>query len=152
IDAVSIEVSGQTTTNFSNIAALTLNTGLGEDQVTLVNTFAGVTNVRTDDDNDTVTIKGTGGPVNIVAGAGDDTIKVQAIGSETNITAGAGNDTINVGSAAPGTNGTLNGIAALLRVSGSFDGDTLNIDSTGDLGPDSGDLTNASLTGLGMAG
>jgi Ca2+-binding RTX toxin-like protein len=60
-----------------------------------------------------------------------------------------------VGSLTPATGGTVDGIAALLMVNGNepaSGSDVLNVDDTGDAGPNTGTLTATTITGLGMAG
>ncbi len=90
--------------------------------------------------------------LNVGMGSGDDTVNIRSIGSTTSISTGAGDDTINVGSLAPGMGGTVNAINARLTLNGQDGNDTLNVDDTGDGGPNSGALTATKLTGLGMTG
>ncbi|MBS0265809.1 MAG: VCBS repeat-containing protein, partial [Planctomycetes bacterium] len=151
VSATTIQVAGSTTTQYQNFATLSLSTNVGADQVTVLNTHAGLTTISTGDDDDTVLVAKTTGALNVFTEAGSDTIQVRAIAATTTINTGEGNDVVNVGSLAPLTNGTLTGIAALLQLTGSADGDTLNVDATGDSIPDTGTLTRSNLTGLGMA-
>ncbi|HEX4999276.1 MAG TPA: LEPR-XLL domain-containing protein, partial [Terriglobia bacterium] len=91
--------------------------------------------------------------LNISLGAGGNTFNVQSTSALTTINTGAGSaNTVNVGSLAPAAGGNLNGVAGKLIVNGqSTVSETLNIDETGDTGANTGTLTSARLTGLGMA-
>ena len=112
--------------------SVVLGLGSGADAFLIASTHAGVTRLDTDE--------------------GDDTVDVLAISGDTTVDTGADDDTVNVGSAAPGT---LEGIGAWLTVEGdepSSGSDVLNVDDSGDTGPNSGALTATTVTGLGMAG
>jgi len=71
---------------------------------------------------------------------------------ETTVNAGADDDTVNIGSFAPAPGGTVNGIDALVVVSGGGGSDKLRVDDTGDTDANSGVLTATTLSGLGMTG
>jgi len=90
----------------------------------------------------------------ITLGSGNDTFNVQSTHASTPTTldAGPGNDTINVGSLAPDAGGTVNDISGPLTVNGQGGSDTLNVDDTGDMTPNTGTLTATTLAGLGMLG
>ncbi len=95
-------------------------------------------------------MQATSGVTTISTGGGEDTVNIQSIGAATTVNGGDDDDTVNVGSSAPDANGVLTGINALLSVNGDGGANTLNVDATGDTGPNDGTLASASLTGLGM--
>jgi Ca2+-binding RTX toxin-like protein len=118
------------TISYGRLESLNIGLGSGADSFTIMSTHAGTTVLS--------------------AGAGDDTVDVQTIGGATTVHAGSGSDAINVGSS-----GTLDGIAALLTVNGNepaSGSDILNVDDSGDTGPNTGALTATAITGLGMGG
>jgi Ca2+-binding RTX toxin-like protein/Ca2+-binding EF-hand superfamily protein len=93
--------------------------------------------------------------LNINLGTGGDILNVQSTSALTTVRTGTGiaDDTVNVGSLAPSTGGNVNSLAGKLAVTGESTGnETLNVDDTGDRGPNVGTLTSTRLTGLGMAG
>ena len=95
--------------------------------------------------------------ITLNAAGGADIVNVLGTraGTVTTVNTGEGSDTINVGSFAPTTGGTVDGIAGPLTVNGndpSSGSDVLNIDDTGDVGPNTGTLTANAITGLDMAG
>jgi Ca2+-binding RTX toxin-like protein len=123
----------------------TLNIGLGTsgDVFTIHSTHAGATHLNTNN--------------------GDDVVNVRTIAGITTVDGGSGDETFNVGSnaagtiASPNTNtgGTVDGIGALLTVNGNdptSGSDWLIVDDTGDSDPNSGTLTETTITGLDMGG
>ena len=136
--------------------AITLDTADGADVVSVLGTRAGTfTAVNTGAGADTVHVSSTSGETTVNSGDDDDTVNVQSIGAATTVNAGSGSDTIDVGGSAPAAGGTLEGIAALLTVNGNdpaSGSDVLNVDDSGDTGPNTGALTATTVTGLGMAG
>ena len=115
---------------YSDIEILNLNLGSGGDIVRIESTHTGTTNLN--------------------ANAGNDTINVRTITGATNIHTGTDTNVVNVGSQMPTTGGNVNGIAALLTLTGGGT-DTVNVDDTLDTaGNTDGNLTSTRLTGLGM--
>jgi acrosin len=93
------------------------------------------------------------GELNISLGNGNNTFNILSTqaGTTTTLNNGSGHSTVNVGSLAPLTGGNVNGIQGALTVNDDNYG-TLNVDDTGSTAPNTGTLTNSTLTGLGMAG
>ena len=87
-------------------------------------------------------------------GSGADTVNLRSFGIAVTLNSGGGNDTVFVGSNAGqgNTNGTLATIAAPLTVDGGTGGAAVIFDDTGDGTANSGTLTPATLTGLGLGG
>jgi len=101
--------------------------------------------------NDEFTIDGThGGTTQLDTAGGADAVYVLATGGATTVNAGDGDDTIHVGSLAPDMGGTVNAIGGLLNVRGGTGTDSLTVDDSGDASDNSGTLTATTLTGLGM--
>jgi Ca2+-binding RTX toxin-like protein len=101
--------------------------------------------------------------VEIYGGDGADEFFVRQTDSsiETRLFGGLGDDSFDVGNGAsvaaagllPGAGGTLSGISGLVTINGGEGGsDTLNVDNTAEPGPDAGELTATTITGLGMRG
>jgi Ca2+-binding RTX toxin-like protein len=114
---------------YSSISTLTIGLGGGADTFTIESTHANATTVN--------------------ANGGADTFNVRTIDGATTVDGGNDPDTFNVGDAG----GTVNGIQAPLTVRGqnhTGNGDTLNVDDSGDTGPNAGTLTATAITGLGM--
>ncbi len=90
--------------------------------------------------------------LNVNLGSGDDTLNIRStnLSTLTTVNAGGGNDTLNVGSLAPGAGGNVHGIAGQLVLQGGGGTDTVNVDDTGDGSANTGTLTSALLTGLGL--
>ena len=88
-------------------------------------------------------------PVNIVGGSGADVVNVESTSSTVNVTTTSGANTINVGTLAPLTGGVLNKIQGALTITGSKS-DTINLDDSGDINAQTGDLTATTFTGMGM--
>ncbi len=125
IESAAVQITGKTPAGYNNFDILSVSTGAGEDEVTIVGTHLGATTVDTGTDNDTVTVEATSGELNVITGENDDSVNVQSIGAAASIDAGAGADTVNVGDA----NGVLTGIGALLGIIGGDGTDTLNVDN-----------------------
>ena len=128
-----------------------LNANGGADTVTL-ETVAGTTTVNTNAGKDTVNVLSTGAATTIDTGADADVVNVRSISATTTVNGGLGADRVHVGSLAPATGGNVNAIAATLTFNGQGGTDTLSVDDTGDTLANTGTLTSAELTGLGMAG
>ncbi|MHC5931731.1 hypothetical protein, partial [Nostoc sp.] len=86
--------------------------------------------------------------MSIYGGTNQDIFNIQRLASVTNIYTGGGGDTVNVSSSQNRTDE----IQQRLTIYGDTltDGDTLNIDDSGDTSNSIGVLTDTSLTGLGM--
>ncbi|MCP3939083.1 MAG: calcium-binding protein, partial [Actinomycetia bacterium] len=136
---------------YDNVETLNIDLGPLGDDFTIQSTHGGATNLNTHAGGDTVYVLSTFGLTKIDTEESTDTINVQTIDAATTIDAGSDNDLINVGSLAPATGGTVNSINALLTVIGNDDIDTLSVDDTGDIGPNTLGLTDSTITGLGMA-
>ncbi len=125
--------------NYSGLESFTVDTLGDDDEVVILSTHAGTAFVN--------------------AGDGDDTVAIRSIAGATDIDTGVGSDRVNVGSNADvdtNADGNLDGIAALLTLTGgpdgATDGDTLDIDDSGDGTADLGGvLTSVDLSGLGSA-
>ncbi len=122
---------------------LVMDLGSGRDDFTIVGTHAGTTVLNTDAVPDT-SHTGTVYP-------GTDTVHIRAIAGTTTVHTGADNDTINVGSLAPAQGGVVDQIAALLTLNGDGGSDTINVDDTGELQPNTLHLTATTITGLDMS-
>ena len=74
----------------------TVNTGAGNDKITVNATGSGIVTITAGDGNDTVTVNGrSSGALNVDLGAGNDTFtSTVAIGANDKIDAGAGTDTL----------------------------------------------------------
>ncbi|MGY8732466.1 MAG: beta strand repeat-containing protein [Pirellulales bacterium] len=104
-----------------------------EDTLNIESTYAGQTNIDTNDAIDIINIQTTTGNLNI------DT--------------GSGNDQVNVGTNTPTLGGTLNNILGNINLDGEFGtADTLTIDDSGDTITNSSTLTEMSFSGAGMGG
>ena len=150
VNPMSIQVAGRETVNYTGLDMMTINTQAGADQVTVVSTHTGITNINTAEDADTVIIRNSAGSLNVNSGIGADVLNVRGIGEVAVIDGDAGSDIFNIGSLAADTGGVLTGIQALLTIKGGGDVDTLNVDATGDTAANSGALTNTTVTGLRM--
>ena len=159
---------------YGTVQTLTIGLGSGGDGFTIQSTHGGTTNLNTNNGADTVHVNSASGILNVVGGNGTDTFNVNATNSssvstlngsgdadtfnvhamngQVTVNAGGGSDTVNVGSLAPGTGGNVNAIAGHLTVNGNGSADTLNVDDTGDGAGNTGQLTNTTITGLGMGG
>jgi Ca2+-binding RTX toxin-like protein len=161
-DLLRVQKTGGVTVDISDAGptsggdSITLDTADGADVVSVFGTRAGTfTTVATGAGDDTVHVLSTAGETTVNSGDDQDTVNVQTIGAATSINAGIGSDTINVGSLTPLAGGTVDGIAALLTINGNdpaSGSDVLNVDDSGDTGPNTGTLTATTLTGLGMTG
>jgi Ca2+-binding RTX toxin-like protein len=123
---------------YGGVELLNIILGLGADRFTIYGTHVGTTILNGSD--------------------GNERIAVQTIDGPTMVNAGDGSDVVNVGRlATPDSNagGNVNSINASLTVNGQTHftglGDVMNVDDTGDTEPNYGALTDARLTGLGMA-
>jgi Ca2+-binding RTX toxin-like protein len=101
--------------------------------------------------NDTLTVASTHGGTTVITGnAGDDDVYVETIAGHTSISGGTGDDDIRIGTAAR----SLDSLDALLLVDGGTGHDTVLADDRSDpVGNDNlGTLTQTTLTGLEMVG
>ena len=131
--------------------SLNILLGTGSDTFTIMSTHLGATVLETSAGNDTVHVLSTAGETTVNSGAEHDTVNVRTIGAATTVNTGSGDDTINVGS----LSGAVDGIAALLTVNGNdpaSGSDVLNVDDSGDTGPNTGTLTATTIAGLDMVG
>lgn len=153
-DTLNVDDTGDTASNTGTLTATTVN-GLGMAAGIGYGTLESL-NIHLGSGSDTFTIMSTHlGATVLETNAGNDTVNVRTISAATTVNAGSGDDTINVGGLAPVVGGTVDGIAALLTVNGNdpaSGSDVLNVDDTGDTGPNTGTLTATTITGLGMAG
>jgi acrosin len=142
---------GSDTVHVQNTAGVTtVNTNTGNDIVNIED-IHGTTMVNTAEGSDTVNAMSTHATATINTGVDEDTINIRTIGAAMTVNAGDDHDTINAGSLAPAAGGVLNAISAPLTVNGEGGFDTLNVDDTGDPDPNTGTLTEDSITGLGMS-
>jgi hypothetical protein len=104
----------------------------------------------------TIDLRGSilGSLVDITGGADSDIVSLTGTQSRTRADGGAGDNLFHVGSqATPGSSqgGLLDGVAAQLTIMGGTSGnDRLVLDDSGDTGANTGQLSSAALTGLGM--
>ena len=113
-------------------------------------THLGTSSLTTGGTSDRVHVLSTDGETTIDTSGGGDTVNIQTIGAATSVQTGDDNDTVNVGSLSPVTGGTLNEISAPLWIDGELGTDELNVDDSGDAGPNNGTLTDTMITGLGI--
>ena len=151
-DTFNVDDTGDAIVNDGVLTSNTLN-GLGMGAGI---SYAGLeaVNIGLGSGNDTFRIDSTHtGTTVLDAGLGGDRVDVRTISGVTTVNGEAGGDTINVGSLAPATGGLVDGIGAVLTLNGGSDAglDQINVDDTGDSVPNTGALTAAQITGLGMA-
>jgi hypothetical protein len=144
LDATTISGATSGSMNYAGFEALELQFGGGADRVTVNNTHTGLTTINTGAGNDIITVQQTGGVVGLAAGAGNDTITVRAINYAMAVSAGAGDDTIEVG----GSSG-VSAIRARLSLDGGTGTDKLVVSNNG---TGTANLSMNALTGLGMTG
>jgi len=168
---INFQSSGGFTANVSDSGAggtdaLVVNGTTGNDILNLTGSavslgsqtvnYSGIENltVYTKTGNDRVNVTGTSASTVINAGSGNDVFNVSAISNPTAINLGSGTNTVNVGTLAPAeSGGTLNGIQALLTVTGGPTGtNTLYLDDSADNSAATATLTATSLTGVFGAG
>ena len=163
-------VSSSETVDFATPTnSLTINTGVGNDSVTLVGvdaTFAGTVNVNTDDDGDTVDASAFPQGVTVTGGNGNDSLTGSAFadnltgnGGDDMIAAGDGDDILNGGSGKDellgedgddlvqgqgGTGDTLDGGDGNDTLDGGSGNDLIRETFTG-----AATLTNSAMTGRG---
>ncbi|MCK4660995.1 MAG: hypothetical protein KAV82_15850, partial [Phycisphaerae bacterium] len=90
--------------------------------------------------------------LNISLGAGNDVFTIESThDGTTTFNAGAGSDTITVGSPVPTGGRNLSTILGTVTILGGGGADTLHLDDTGNVNPETGVLTATTVTGLGMA-
>ncbi len=144
-DTLNVDDSGDTAANTGELTGTTV-TGLGMG-VGIAYTVERLS-IGLGSGADTFTIESThDGVTNLRANGGEDTLNVRTIAGDTTVLGGADDDTVNVGS----LDGTLNGLGAVLVVSGGLGMDMLNVDDSGDTAANTGELTGTTITGLGMA-
>jgi acrosin len=123
----SVLTLGPATVDYSGLATLNVNLGVGADVFTVVNTAVGTSTTIT----------------TTVA----DTFNVQQTSSPTTIKTGSSASTVNVGNA-----GLLAGIMGLLTITGTASAAIVNVSDVNNPAPSlSGNLTSASITGLSPA-
>ena len=100
-----------------------------------------------------ITLGSVGLTVASTASGTTTSISIQSAGGRTSVTTLSGaTDTINIGSLEPAAGGVLVNIQPIMVVSNPGSVTTMNIDDSGDTMSESGTLTSAALTGLGMGG
>jgi Ca2+-binding RTX toxin-like protein len=148
-DRLKVDDSGDDEPNSGTLTATTI-TGLGMQDGITYGTLEHLNIALGSGGNDFKIDSTHAGTTTITFGEGDDTINVRTTGGVLNIDAEGGDDIIYVGSLAPGIGGTLNGIGGLLTLEGGSGFDILNVDDTGDTIPNTGAMTDDTLTDLGM--
>ncbi len=94
----------------TGLAALDLSLGNSGNHLLITGTpSTAATNINTGAGNDAVTIQNAGGPTNLNTDDGNDTINVQATSGATTIQTGPGNNTIRIASAGPATLDAIQG-------------------------------------------
>jgi Ca2+-binding RTX toxin-like protein len=117
--------------NYSTLEDLNISLGSGGDIFTIESTHAGTTDLW--------------------ANGGGDVVNVRTTAGQTTVDTGTGNDVINVGSLSAVKGGALNAINGLVVVRAGEGTDTLNVDDSGDIADNTGEMTATGITGLGMA-
>lgn len=141
---------------YSGLASLVISLGVGGNTFAINTTASGTaTTLNSGTGNDTVTLVTDASLTTINTQAGSDVVYVQATGAATAINTGTpGSDTIDVGSILPPptfNKGVLAGVQGALTVTGNGT-DTLNLDDSGDATVRTGaTLSATSVTGLGAA-
>ncbi len=148
-DTVNLSDAGDTAGDTGQLTSTDL-TGLGTAGVTYLR-FETL-NLVLGSGNDTLTIASThAGTTTLATGGGSDLVNVRTIAGLTTVDTGAGADTVRVGTTAPTGGGLLDGIAALLQLTGGSASDTLVLDDGGDTTSNTGRLTLDHLSGLGTS-
>ncbi|MBD2359482.1 hypothetical protein H6G41_33770, partial [Tolypothrix sp. FACHB-123] len=114
--------------NYGSFEKLNLQTGDGEDNVTVESTHNGETNLNTADGNDNIYIESIYGNTTVRSAQGDDNITVSS------------------------SQQLLDNIANTLTISGGIGGDILNLDDSGDSKDNIAIVTDNEIRGLGMGG
>ncbi|MBD2214422.1 DUF4347 domain-containing protein [Nostoc linckia FACHB-104] len=114
--------------DYGSFEKLNLQTGDGEDNVTVESTHNGETNLNTADGNDNIYIESIYGDTTVRSAQGDDHITVSS------------------------SQQLLDNIANTLTVSGGIGGDILNLDDSGDSKDNIAIVTDNEIRGLGMGG
>ena len=157
-DTVNVHDNGDGTVNTgyltsTDITGLDMGTAVGSAGITY--TGLEFVNIDLGSAGDTFTIYSThAGQTTLDSLGGADEINVQSISGHTLIDGGVATDTITVGSTAPTLGGDVNGIGALLEVTGgtsASDADNLIVDDTGDTSSNVGALTDTTIEGFGMS-
>ena len=150
-DTLNVDDSGDAAANTGVLTGTTL-TGLGMAGAGLTYGTMETLNIGLGSGGDTFTIASThAGSTTLNTNGGADTANVLTTAGVTTVNTGSEDDTVNVGSNAPGTGGNVNSIGALLTVNGEGGSDTLNVDDSGDIAANPGNLTSTRLTGLGLS-
>ena len=148
VDTLNVNDGGVTSGQTGELTSSSV-TGLGMDSAGIVYSEIEAVNVTLGSGDDSFAIESTiAGTTVLDAGAGNDSVSVVSIAGPTAVEGGAGNDTITVSNAAE----TTAGIASLLAVDGGSGTDTLVVDDSGNTADTLGTLTQTSLTGLDMVG
>ena len=146
--------AANTGTLSTTLAGQGLLTGLGMGSMGITYSNLGALNISLGNGNNTFNILSTqaGTTTTLNNGSGQSAVNVQSTAGPTIInTPSQGVEIVNVGSLAPVTGGNVNGIQGALTVNDDNYG-TLNVDDTGSTAANTGTLTDTTLTGLGMAG
>ena len=151
LDTATIAVLRQSTAGYTGFNTVRIDSGLGADDITVIDTHPGTTAIDTGVDEDQVTIESTSSELVVDTGTENDVVDVRTIGAKTTLNLGEDADRVVVSSTAPTPGGIVAGIAAELIVNGGLGGDTLVVDNAGDSGANTGSLTNTHVMGLEMA-
>ena len=135
---------------YRNLEDVQITTGDGADLVTIVSTHAGSTELTTTGGADQIAVRSIAGATTIDAGSGDDIVGVGSTAGLWRTVTPAATPPSNPQFIA--VNGVVDQIAALLTVHGGSGKNTLNVDDSGDLNDNTGQLTATDVTGLDMAG
>ncbi|HEY1686787.1 MAG TPA: hypothetical protein VGG19_18645 [Tepidisphaeraceae bacterium] len=156
--------------NYSGLNTLSLLLGSGDDNLTVSTTILGTSDINAGNGNNAVTVDATQGDLNLTTGSGNDTITLQTISNTTTVNSGDGNDTVNlqantaatsittgtgtdvvnISSTAPTAGGNLDGINAVVNVTGGGE-TTLNLDDSGSTVASSSTFTAGVVNGLSPA-
>ena len=135
---------------YANLEDVRITTGSGDDLFTIVNTHTGTTELSTTGGNDDIAVRTISGATTIDAGTGNDIVAVGSTAGLWNTVTPAGVPPTNPQFVA--VNGVVDFIAATLTIHGGTGENTLNVDDSGDLNNNVGQLTSTQITGLDMGG
>ena len=148
VDTMNVNDGGVSAGQIGTLTSTSVS-GLGMSAAGIVYTDLEAVNVHLGSGDDTFTIVSThGGTTTLTGGDGNDALSVLSIAGPTLVSGDGGDDTITVGSLAA----TLTGIGSLLAIDGGTGSDRLVVNDSGDTADSLGTLTQTSLTGLGMNG
>ena len=135
---------------WSGIGFFTLSLGTQNNLLTVTSTIAGPTTLNGGPNLDTINLNNENGPVTVNTGSGNDVVNIPLTNAAVVVNTNTGGDTINVGSVTPPAGAVLSGVKSTLTVNGNG-GDTVNLDDSGDLVPQTVQITATAVTGLSPA-